>query len=181
MKVYKPIRLIKDLSYDEITALSKLFSDDNDIIRHNEFTLLKYSPDTYFKNGRAIGDLFQSDIFEPLIMTNYKFLALLLVCSSHSQLIFSDFSFKKYDDGQEVEDEKYHVRSLLDEQGNVSGSFEFLKDVGQKIASVELKVGNSSDIVIVYSSGNIAFSDSISDNKKCILDIVQFLFTGRVK
>jgi hypothetical protein len=182
MKVYKPIQMIKELSSEEMDNLSKLFSKENQIIYcSNNFALVRYSPDVYFKNGKAIGQLFESRTFVPLIMTNYKFLALLLICSSNPQFVFSDFSFKKEDDSEEADESKSYVRDLLKKEREVSSSFEFLKESGQKISSIELKQADSSEFMIINSSGNIAFSNNFDVNQDHVLDIVQFLFTGRAQ
>lgn len=183
MKIYKPIHLIQSVSLGKVNEISKLFSDyeDTPIQNDSKFDLafIRYSPDTYFSNGKQIGELFQSGIFDPLVMTNYKFLALLLVCSSNPLVIFSDFSFKNDDENVESEENRTLIKDLIDNDKKIDRSFEFLKDIDQRISRIEFTMDNFKNKVVFYSNGNIGLSDNFSQiYYKEVLNLVEFLFTG---
>lgn len=183
MKIYKPIHLLHNTTSKEVVKISRLFSEhtNNLMIDNNDFrlALIRYSPDIYFDNGYDVGKLFQDGVFEPLVMTNYKFLALLLVCSTNSSILFSDFSFRNDDENDESEENRTHIKDLIDSDKKIDRSFEFLKDLDQRISRIEFLIDNHKNRVVFYSNGNIGLSDSFSQTYyREVFRLTEFLFTG---
>ncbi|MCT0506805.1 hypothetical protein [Lactococcus cremoris] len=185
MKIYKPIHLIQATPTKEVKKISKLFSNyEDDPIRNNsnfDLVFVRYSPDVYFSHGEEIGKLFESDTFDPLVMTNYKFLALLLVCSSNPMIVFSDFSFKNSDESDRSEENREHIKEMIESEDKVTRSFKFLKNIGQRISRIELSIESTRNKVVVYSNGNIGLSNNFpSKYYKEVFPLVELLFTGEL-
>ena len=124
---------------------------------------------------------FQDGIFSPLVMTNYKFLSVLLYSSHKKEITFSDFSFKYDEESNEAEVDKDKVKSLLNESDSTDNSLNYIEEAGQKIIKIELTIGDFNDKVMIYSSGNLGFSNNFSDaHMELILELVTFLFTGKI-
>ena len=186
MKIYKPIHLMKVVSPEKVNKISKLFSNHEDAPIRNggkfDLTFVRYSPDTYFSNGDQIGELYQNGIFDPLVMTNYKFLALLLVCSSNPLVLFSDFSFKNADESDEAVESRGQIKELIESEKEVTRSFEFLKETGQRISRIELGIESARNKVVIYSNGNIGLSNNFPEALyEEVFSLIEFLFTGTVK
>ncbi|MFK4912061.1 MULTISPECIES: hypothetical protein [Lactococcus] len=183
MKIYKPIHLLYDIAPQKVLVINKLFSEHEGIPLQSDgdfkIALVRYSPDIYFNNGVEIGKLFQDEVFEPLVMTNYKFLALLLICSTNPLILFSDFSFKNDDDIEESEENRTYIKDLIDSDQKIDRSFEFLKDIEQRISRIELTIESPKNRVVFYSNGNVGLSDSFAKTYfNVVFQLVEFLFTG---
>lgn len=179
MATYKAIQILKDFSLSELEDLAALFSSKQSIIGKEDtpFKCIAYDPDCYLQNVDKISRQFENGNFRPVIITNYKFLALLLWVSKLEEFVFTDFSFKE--DGEEAELEKTTVKDMLsdsDEVGNISN---FLKENSQKIQYIELYLKSPKNRVRIHSNGNISLSNTFDKSLySLIIKIVQFLFTG---
>ncbi|NCB65240.1 MAG: hypothetical protein EOM48_03600 [Bacilli bacterium] len=179
MKNYKAIRRLKDFSSNELNSFASLFSSKQSLINNDQtaFMCAAFNPDHYLQNEDKISEFFANGYFQPLIVTNYKLLALLLVVSKKTEYSFTDFSFKE--DGEDAELEKEAVEEMLTRSEDVVNISNFLKINSQKIQYIELQLHSHQNRIRVYSSGTISLTNSF--DKKLypyILSIVQFLFTG---
>ncbi len=181
MIVYKSIEMLENLSENDLKHFASLFSNKQSFIEKNgkPFLCIPYNPDTYYLNQKEISIAFEEGKFQPLVVTNYKFLALLLWTSKKSEFVFTDFSFKE--DGEEAESEKTTVQDMISEGDDVKTVSDFLKDNSQKIQYIELCMVNQKNKIRIFSNGNIALSNSFDKAMySLVTDIVEFLFTGNV-
>lgn len=181
MRIFKAIQILKDFKPNELDKFSSLFSSKQSIIadESNTFVCLSFNPDQYLRNEKTISEYFVKDYFRPLIITNYKLVALLLVTSKMEGYIFSDFSFKE--DGEEAESEKEVVQEMLINNKDVSLISNFLKENSQKIQYIELELFKTKNRVRVFSNGNISLSNAFEkEYYSSVLKIVKFLFTGSI-
>lgn len=181
MKSYKPIHLKRDLG--SVDKISSLFSNaDEKPIKSdsNNFNLflVPYSPDVYFDNDKEIGKLFEYGVFEPLVMTNYKFLSLLLVSYNNDLIEFCDFSLKN--DNEYPEDTIEFIKDSVKDQRQVKPSFEFLQNQNQKISTLVF-IFNENNKIYVYSTGKIGLSENFPQKYyNEVFKLVEFLFTGEL-
>ena len=179
MATYKAIHILKDFSLSELEGLASLFSSEKSIIgkEDNPFKCIAYNPDCYLKNMDKISRQFENGNFRPVIITNYKFLALLLWGYKLEEFIFTDFSFKE--DGEEAELEKEIVKGMLSDSDEVLNISNFLEENSQKIQYVELYLKSFQNRVCIHSNGNISLSNTFDKGLySFIIKIVQFLFIG---
>lgn len=180
MKTYKAIHTLKDFSEYELNDFSSLFSGRNSYISNGEkpYVCIPFSPDVYLNNKQVISEYFKKNYYSPLIMTNYKFLSLLLLIVGNSNYTFKDFSFKE--EGEEGEHEKSVIEEMIFENKNVHDTFNFLESKDQTIKSIELEVFSPMNSLRIYSSGSISISNSFSEQYfPHVLHLIDYLFTGR--
>lgn len=183
MKVYKPLKLSDEFDMGKLERFASFFSKDKNILFKSDkkYVCVNYNPDVYFENQNLINDYFSENLFTPLIMTNYKFVFLLLMISNNKNWTFTDFSFKN--EGEEGESDKEIVHDLIESDDDskkiASDTNVFLKESGQKIASIELRLLNRYKIKI-FTNGTLAISDNLlmEKNMNLLLGLVEFLFTG---
>lgn len=180
MKTYKVIHMLKDFSESELNNFSSLFSEKKFYISNKEdpYVCVSFNPDVYLSNKQAISEYFKKNYYSPLIMTNYKFLSVLLLISGNTNYKFKDFSFKE--EGEEGEHEKSVIEEMIFENKNVHDTFSFLESKDQTIKSIELELFSPVNRLKLYSSGNISISNSFSEEYfPHIINLIDYLFTGR--
>lgn len=182
MKTYKAIHLLNENAKNELNSISSLFSEKESLIsytKESEYACVAFTPDVYLKNKVIINNYFSKNYFAPLVMTNYKFLSLLLMIAENPDYTFKDFSFRE--DGYEGDHEKEFVEELILGEKNLQKSFNFLESKDQNIKFIELEVCNSNNRLRIYSSGNIAVSRSFDEQDfPYIINLVKYLFIGRI-
>ncbi|MDG4957320.1 hypothetical protein [Lactococcus lactis] len=187
MEIYKALQVKNDTSRETVNTLVSLFSDTPSFLTKNEkFVCVKYNPDTYLSNEKKISNLYKQKVFKPLIITNYKFLALLLqlnksnkIDAEYTDFYFSNTEYDETDDQYILKEEikEYIKKDTLDFEELLS----ILSDSDYNIKFVEFKVKKSTDYVTIYTSGNIKYEKSIENvSFETVLDIIEFLFTGSV-
>lgn len=181
MKIYRAIKFNKETPNDKVYEFAALFSERTQIIskKKKTFVCIRYNPDTYLKNQEQIGIFYNANFFKPLVMTNYKFLALLLKISNEDIVSFKNFSFYN-GDSEEGEIDKEEIESQINQGRDIDFTFDFLEEADQRIKYVELHLGSSKNKVRIYASGNIGLSENFDpEYNNYILDMVEFLFIGR--
>lgn len=179
MKTYKAIHLLKDFSEFELNEFSSLFSKENSAISNgkNPYIGVLFNPDVYLMNKEITNEYFRKNCYSPLIMTNYKFLSVLLLISKIQDYTFKDFSFKE--EGEEGEIEKTVLEDMILENKNVRDTFNFLESKDQTIKFIELEVFSPRNRLKIYSSGNVSISNSFSkENFPHVVHLIEYLFTG---
>lgn len=181
MKTYKVIHMLKEISEGELKHFSSLFSrKSTNTLNGSDFSYIcvPFDPDTYLINDEEIKTYFQNGYYSPLIMTNYKFLSLLLLISNNEKYRFRDFSFREA--GEEGDHEKSIIEDMISENRNMKDTFDFLESKHQTIKSIELEFSHPSNLLKIYSSGNISFSNSFSrDYIPDVFNLLKYLFTGK--
>lgn len=180
MKTYKAIHLLNEQATHELKNISSLFSEKQTFIsvEDNPYVCVAFTPDVYLKNIHATNKYFNHNYYVPLIMTNYKFLSLLLKISENPNYKFVDFSFKQ--DGDEGDQEKEFVEETILKEKNLQESFKFLESKDQTIKYIELKICNS-NLIRIDSSGNIAVPNNFSEKYyPYVINLVKYLFTGHI-
>lgn len=179
MKIYKPIKFNKRLSAIERDEFALLFSNKSEIVgnENESFFFVRYIPDTYILNKEKIKNFYERNIFVPLVMTNYKFLYLLLRINQEKKYTFTNFELKY--EGNEYELEKNTIEEMINDTKPIEPTFEMLQEKGQKIRFIDLELMNSKNRVRIYSNGNIGLSNGFEvENYKEISSIIKLLFTG---
>ncbi|WP_426272581.1 hypothetical protein [Exiguobacterium sp. R-17] len=181
MKTYKAIHLLNEKAVNELKNISSLFSEKERLIfvESKPYVCVSFTPDVYFKNIHENNSYFISNYFKPLIMTNYKFLSLLLEISEDPNYKFIDFSFKQ--DGDEGDQEKEFVEEIISRERNVQASFDFLESKDQTIKYIDLIVCDSKHPIRIDSSGNISVPNNFSEKySPYIINLIEYLFTGHI-
>lgn len=181
MATYRAIQMIKTMSKKEFLRFASMFSTQQEFLnRGGSFFCLKYNPDVYQMNQDKISEAFSSRIFKPLVITNYKFLSLLLTLYRDHRVYSTDFSFtyNQFEEDGYVE-EKDNLREYIAEQWIIDEIYESLDSTNSKIKYVDIKINSYQEPVRFYASGNIMIPDCLSlEDKNFIMEIVEFLFMG---
>lgn len=179
LKTFKAMQLTSDFDEYELEKFIRYFSNKHEAIVEtgNRYVCIPFNPDIYILNQENIFKYFVQNKFVPLVLSNFKFLSLLLEIDENKKIIFKDFSFKMSD--EEAYIEKNEVEDLLLKNHNLKSANLYLKESNHTIKNIELQVANSNNRLIIHSSGNISISNRFEEIYYCeILKIIQFLFTS---
>lgn len=180
VKTYKAYQILNKAFYSDEKSFASLHSNKSNFMTDDsgQFMCVRVTPDTYLLNEDKINNYFSKGFVSPLVVTNYKMLALILVVSQMDGVDFIDFSFKE--NSEESVGEKDYVQSMLTEKDPIIDISNFLKENSQKIQYIDLKESNNK--IRISSTGAIYVSPSLDINKNLVfMKIVIFLFTGELR
>lgn len=173
MQNFKILKFYNFPSHQVVEEISRLFSSNPCYIQSNDnIFLIKFEVDKLLRNEEEIKN--QSSKFTFLIMTNYKFEALVKFQSKYNIKRIIDTTFHFQETGNEVTEELAdNWNQLLIDQQFKKLNFE-LKEYKCVIQNISFMVGEDNVIIDQYGDFYIA-----NINNCYIPKIAQFLFEGR--
>lgn len=174
MRTYK-VYMQKDKELINKNKLAELFDGMPDILETKDNTIfgIKFNPEDYvFNEKKIIGKIIQFKL-KPLVMTNFKFL-MLLVEMQKTNMILKSFEIKNDDNDNE---ETESIMSRTDE--NINGDLAFFENNDMKIKFIEIGFFESYSRFTVYSNGIISATDRFSEEEaEELARVIEFLFKG---